>query len=440
MASFECGKQIKREVQSVDDEVLFQKHDVKSEYGRKGDANMPINDLEENDKLKVTMLIDKFDPEKIKIEENFFIPRLDLKSEKCENTIIEDLNLKACEEELFSYENGYSNSWQNHNEAHAILLQNVTEDLKPVGLTADTGNVFVETEKETFIVKKEEIFNENIPSAPDEMKFAVEDDHVVKPEMEPTTERINELYNSADCSNLKISQKLHSGENSFQCKICSKSFAKAGSLKYHEKVHTGEKPFQCQICSKSFSQSHNLKYHEKIHSGEKPFQCKICSKSFIRNSELIKHEKTHSGERPFQCQICPKSFIQNSELIIHGRTHSGEKPFRCQICSKSFSRSNKLKCHEKIHTGEKRFPCKICSKSFIQNDVLIRHEKTHSGKKPFQCQICSKSFSRSDNLKHHKKIHTGEKPFQCEMCSKSFMRRTQLKNHETIHTTDKTLH
>ncbi|XP_074028849.1 uncharacterized protein isoform X4 [Leptinotarsa decemlineata] len=147
MASFECGRQIKREVQTVD-EVPFQRHDVKSEpgeaemfskCGRNGDASdtyMSTNDLDENDELKVNMPIDKFDPEEIKIEKICFIPYFDLKSEKCEKAIKEGSNLKECEEESFSHENGSSNSWRNHNESRAILLENITEGSKPsVGFT-----------------------------------------------------------------------------------------------------------------------------------------------------------------------------------------------------------------------------------------------------------------------------------------------------------------
>ncbi|XP_074028957.1 uncharacterized protein isoform X2 [Leptinotarsa decemlineata] len=151
MASFECGRQIIREVQFVGYEVPFQKHDVKSEprdaemfsecerNDDVSDSNMPTNDLDENDKLKINMPIDKFNPEEIKIEETYFSPYFDPKSEKYENAIVEGSNFKECEGQLFSHDNWPSNSWQSYNESHAILLENVTEDLKPVGFTIE-GN------------------------------------------------------------------------------------------------------------------------------------------------------------------------------------------------------------------------------------------------------------------------------------------------------------
>nr|XP_023028392.1 zinc finger protein 32-like [Leptinotarsa decemlineata] len=247
MASFECGRQIKREVQTVD-EVPFQRHDVKSEpgeaemfskCGRNGDASdtyMSTNDLDENDELKVNMPIDKFDPEEIKIEKICFIPYFDLKSEKCEKAIKEGSNLKECEEESFSHENGSSNSWRNHNESRAILLENITEGSKPsVGFTKDTGNILVEIKEETIFEEKKDILTENIPSGPEGMEFVVENDHV-KHKMVPTI--VDEQYYSTNCLNSKTSEKLLTGKKPFQCKICSKSFIQESALKYHEKIHS----------------------------------------------------------------------------------------------------------------------------------------------------------------------------------------------------------
>ncbi|XP_074033708.1 uncharacterized protein isoform X3 [Leptinotarsa decemlineata] len=135
----------------------------------------------------------------------------------------------------------------------------------------DSGNVFVETEngtvidkKEESIEKKEESFNEKKSSALCQKEFGIAKDHIVKP---------------------------------YQCKICSKSFIWKCHLKIHEKTHTGEKSFQCKICLKSFVERGNLKAHERIHIGEKPFQCKICLKLFIQNSNSKSHERTHTGKK-----------------------------------------------------------------------------------------------------------------------------------------------
>ena len=37
---------------------------------------------------------------------------------------------------------------------------------------------------------------------------------------------------------------------------------------------------QCVYCYKSFQRSYNLKIHERIHTGEVPFECRTCKKRF----------------------------------------------------------------------------------------------------------------------------------------------------------------
>ena len=45
---------------------------------------------------------------------------------------------------------------------------------------------------------------------------------------------------------------IHSGEKSFRCTQCDKSFSRVGHLNTHMRIHSGEKTFKCTQCDNSF--------------------------------------------------------------------------------------------------------------------------------------------------------------------------------------------
>ena len=118
-------------------------------------------------------------------------------------------------------------------------------------------------------------------------------------------------------------------------------------MKRHLAVHTGERTFSCEECEKSFKHFSTLSQHKvSKHSGKKPYVCEICRKCFSRASILVKHRKIHNSEKLFKCSFCDKRFHQKINLKVHENIHTNKRPYQCSRCQRGFNQKSNLTSHQ----------------------------------------------------------------------------------------------
>ncbi|KAM4705525.1 zinc finger protein 236 [Rhinophrynus dorsalis] len=229
--------------------------------------------------------------------------------------------------------------------------------------------------------------------------------------------------------NLTLHKSTHNVDDP-TCPACNKKFSRVASLKAHIMLHEKEEILICSECGDEFTLQSHLSLHMEEHrqelSGNKTYSCKSCKKTFDSAPELKDHMKTHFKIRvtstrsynrnidrsgfSYSCPHCGKTFQKPSQLTRHIRIHTGERPFKCSLCGKAFNQKGALATHMVKHTGEKPHACSFCPAAFSQKGNLQSHiQRVHSEVKngvTYHCTECSCIFKSLGSLNTHiSKMH-----------------------------------
>lgn len=143
--------------------------------------------------------------------------------------------------------------------------------------------------------------------------------------------------------------------------------------------------FLCKICSKSFPSYADLNKHEKVHH--------VSAKSF----ESEHYQVPQKTIQNFQCGVCSKVFNTANSLKVHYRRHNNDKNL-CEFCSKSFFNKNQLKEHQRLcvnaNANQQIFKCNFCGKTTTSLVLHQRHIQNHTNVKHNLCNICGKTFCK----------------------------------------------
>lgn len=219
-----------------------------------------------------------------------------------------------------------------------------------------------------------------------------------------------------------------------------------------EKEDSGDTTYACKICSKTFASLVRFKRHRNVHVVyNRPFKCDICLYRFPNRAQLTQHVKTHqekpvdSDQVEWKCDYCEEKLPGKRAHTMHiRRFHPQElqnecredkNEYKCIICSEAFARESVLNTHMKMHEllafekekgqrqeleflVKKELQAQLPAKKSSDNNANVSNNEVfsimnNSTKKKsdvdvaFVCMVCEQEFEERELLlKHQKKLHT----------------------------------
>lgn len=101
----------------------------------------------------------------------------------------------------------------------------------------------------------------------------------------------------------------------------------------------------CEICNQAYSRRDNLRVHQRMHSGETPFKCHFCGQRFRWVGAFRIHEKNHIRDG--------HTVPQQHTSIERARALKGSTPSRKKSRSSSFAKDRRDSAAGKRKQGDK---------------------------------------------------------------------------------------
>merc|ERR1719319_1332734 len=246
--------------------------------------------------------------------------------------------------------------------------------------------------------------------------------------------------------------KTHTGEKSYQCNQCPRTFAQGGSLKSHMKTHTEGKSYpQSQVnTTETIHSNHNFEPYPQVLGGETHNIGNQWQNYIQANYGFLSHMDTRSNntanssdnlekplerntketsyliiKRPFSTKVSP--YHKKETLYSTEETPSYRKEIDSPIDVTSYPTKETPSPRDKTPSPteeipsptdknsyqkeESPYPCSQCPNTFAKYNLLKLHMKTHTEKQPYHCNNCPRTFAQGGSLKSHMKTHTEGKSY-----------------------------